>query len=160
MIADRIEAGVLAQPLNRGPDFRQPPPRRPSCAWLGEPAFDLVKVGKCLVGVAQVSPHTAVRSAARVGYWHLAIGADAVDPSLNFGRINESASGDVGVCLGDPLSLPSDPVLAVGSGLGIRAVVGRARGCVHPVKYNPDCRQLPGLRRATVLRRRQAQLSS
>jgi len=119
MLANRVEAGLLAQPLDRNPNCRQPPSRRRPRAWLGQPACDCVEVGKRLVGVAQLSRHVVAASAAGVRDRQLMVSADAVDPGLHLGRVDQPAGGDVRVGLGDHLGFPGEPALLVR--LGFRA---------------------------------------
>jgi hypothetical protein len=102
VLADRPEAGMLAQALNAVPDCCQSAPRAPTRSGLREPASRRVEVVERLVGEVQAPRHGAAESAAGVWNRRFVVGADTVDPGLHLGRIDEPTRGDVGAGLGDP----------------------------------------------------------
>jgi hypothetical protein len=62
------------------------------------------------------------------------IGADAVDPGINFVGIDLEACIKFGTGLGDALSFPGEAALLLRLGFQAESVgaIARARGCVHP----------------------------
>ena len=117
VVADRVEARVLLQPLDRGPDRAKPADCRQPRPRLGLPAADRVEVGECLAGIDQPSWHAAAGSAAGIGRRQLVVGAKAVDPGVNLLLRHRPAGSDVGVGRCYHRGLTGDPASPVGFGL-------------------------------------------
>jgi hypothetical protein len=109
MLARRITARMLTQPVDRCPDRGQSTPSHTGCARLGQPAANPVQIGERLIGIAQLSRHTGRRSTARVWNRQFVVGADTVDPRIHVFGIDEPAGSDVRIGLGQPFSLPCEP---------------------------------------------------
>src|ERR1700733_15265459 len=114
MVSNRIEAGILAQSVDLGPDLRQPTQCRRSRSRLCQPAANRIEVITGLVGVAQPAWHGAARSAAGPGRPQFVIPADTVTPCVDLGRVVYPSGGNRCIRLGDPGGFPSDPALPVG----------------------------------------------
>src|ERR1700722_10928003 len=63
MLANRMEARLLPQPVDRCPDRSQSSPCRRPRAWLGQPMSDRLEIFDRLVRVGERSPHAPTGSA-------------------------------------------------------------------------------------------------
>ena len=111
-----LNSASLLEPPDVSADCRQLAPRRRSRAGLSQPAPGGVQVVKRLLGVAEPSRHGAARSAASARNRQLMVGANAVDPGIDFGRVDQAASSHVGTRFGDALDFPGEASLPLGLG--------------------------------------------
>ena len=124
MLADRVAAGMLVQPLDRGADSRKPA----FCCWsrseLRQPSADRVEVVTCPRRIDQPAWHVAA-GLATAGRWRrqFVIDADGVNPCADFIRIDVETGIEFRIGFSDHLGLPGDSTLAVGIDLGM----GRCR---------------------------------
>lgn len=97
---------MLPELPNCRDDGLQSPPRGRSGSRLSLPEADRVEVGERTTGVDQLSRHTSAGSTDGKRGRQFAFGADAVDPGVDRGLVDDHAGGDIGAGFGQEPGFP------------------------------------------------------